>query len=157
MSNGLVVKGIPPCINTGLRKKLSREFLVVAVPEHYTSQRCFHCRGECGNHTTLAERDRRSQSDERLELQRDKRLVLADTAEKRRKVREHFDRAMSRPCEIRGLRFCSGCKRCLNRDANSAPQMAVQLKRLLLGVGPLYKQSKVEQSIERRELELGCL
>lgn len=56
MSNGLAVKGLPPCINTGLAKKLSRHFLVVFVPEHYTSQRCFHCKGKCGNHAYLAER-----------------------------------------------------------------------------------------------------
>jgi hypothetical protein len=157
MSNGLVVKGLPPCINTGLRKKLSREFLVVAVPEHYTSQRCFHCKSECSNHKYLAERDRRAASDERLEVRLVDRLRRAETSVQRQNARAWCDRAMSRPCEIRGLRFCSGCKRCLNRDANSAPQMAVQLKRMLLGIGPLYKQDKKEVQTEKLEAELGTL
>lgn len=157
MSNGLVVKGIGPCINTGLAKKLSREFLMVFVPEHYTSQRCFHCKGKCENHKSLAERDRRIQSDERLERRFEQRLRLATTPVQRTAAKQWFDRALSRPCEIRGLRFCSGCQRCLNRDANSAPQMAVQLKRLLLGAGPLYKQNKTERQVEALETELGCL
>ena len=55
---------------------------------------------------------------------------------------------MSRPCEIRGLRFCHGCGRCLNRDANSAPQMAVQLKRLLVGAGPWHRVSKGDQEMQ---------
>jgi hypothetical protein len=156
-SNGLVVKGIAPCINTGLLKKLSREFLIVTVPEHYTSKRCGHCKGECGNHAYLAERDRRAQSDERLECRCHQKLELADTAAQREKIRAKFDRDLSNPVEIRGLRFCQSCGRCLNRDANSAPQMAVQLKRLLLGLGPLYKRNKTEEKIEAREMELGTL
>jgi hypothetical protein len=148
MSNGLVVGGIPPCINTGLRKKLSREFLTVPVPEHYTSKRCFHCGGECGNHAHLAERDRRIQSDERLEARLSERLARADTPAERRRAREWFERVLDRPCEIRGLRFCAGCSRCLNRDANSAPQMAVQLKRLLLGLGPLYTRTRAEERLD---------
>ena len=67
LSSGRPGKGLPPCIGKGLLRKLSGEFVVVAVPEHFTSQRCFHCGGECGNHAYLAERDRRAQSDERLE------------------------------------------------------------------------------------------
>ena len=41
-------KGLPPCIAKGLLKKLNREFLVVAVPEHFTSKKCFKCGGSCG-------------------------------------------------------------------------------------------------------------
>ena len=54
-------KGLPPCIGKGLLKKLNHEFLVVAVPEHFTSKKCFKCGGSCGNHAYLAERDRPDQ------------------------------------------------------------------------------------------------
>ena len=141
-------KGMPSCIGKGLLKKLSRQFVVVTVPEHYTSKRCFHCNSECGNHAYLAERDRRMQSDARLEQRFGERLGHAETAAQRAAAKACFDRALSRPCEIRGLRFCSGCKRCLNRDANSAPQMAVQLKRLVLGAGPLHKVSKEDAELQ---------
>ena len=141
-------KGMPPCIGKGRLKQLSRQFVMVTVPEHYTSKRCFHCNSECGNHAYLAERDRRVQSDARLEQRLGERLERAETASQRAAARAWFDRALSRPCEIRGLRFCSGCKRCLNRDANSAPQMAVQLKRLVLGAGPLHKVSKEDADLQ---------
>ena len=141
LSSGRPGKGLPPCIGKGLLRKLSGEFVVVAVPEHFTSQRCFHCGGECGNHAYLAERDRRAQSDERLEARLAGWLERAETTAQRDVAHQWYDRAMGRPCEIRGLRFCNGCQRCLNRDANSAPQMAVQLKRLVLGLAPLYRLS----------------
>ena len=76
-------KGLPPCIGKGLLKKLSREFLVVAVPEHFTSKKCFKCGGSCGNHAYLAERDRRVQSDERLEQRLAERLERCETEAQR--------------------------------------------------------------------------
>ena len=92
-------------------KKLSREFLVVAVPEHFTSKKCFKCGGRCGNHAYLAERDRRDQSDERLERRLAERLERCETEAQRDGAHQVYDQCMSRPCEIRGLRFCHGCGR----------------------------------------------
>ena len=155
-SSGMGVKGLPPCIGKGLLTKLSREFLIVVVPEHYTSQRCLHCGGECGNHAYLADRDRRAQTDSRLEERLGKQLEWADTSAQRVAARQRYDRAMGHPCEIRGLRFCNRCKRCLNRDANSAPQMAVQLKRLMLGMGPLYKRDKKEEELDKLDTAVGA-
>jgi hypothetical protein len=154
-SSGMGIKGLPPCIGKGLLLKISRHFLVVVVPEHYTSKRCMHCGSECGNHSYLAERDRRAQTDDRLEARLRTQLERAETPAQRASARQHYDRAMGRPCEIRGLRFCNGCTRCLNRDANSAPQMAVQLKRLLLGMGPLYKRSKQEEEVDKLDNATG--
>eukprot|EP00966_Prymnesium_polylepis_P329780 7385458-Prymnesium_polylepis.1 len=94
----------------GLLKKLSRQFVVVTVPEHYTSKSCFHCNSECGNHAYMAERDRRVQSDARLEQRLGEQLGRSETAMQRTAAKAWFDRALARPCEIRGLRFCSGCK-----------------------------------------------
>eukprot|EP00966_Prymnesium_polylepis_P142943 3299888-Prymnesium_polylepis.2 len=74
LSTAAPAKGMPPCIGKGLLKKLSRVFVVVTVPEHFTSKRCFHCKSECGNHAYLAERDRRVGSDERLERRLSERL-----------------------------------------------------------------------------------
>ena len=147
-------KGLPPCVGKGLLRKLARRFLVVAVPEHFTSKRCFHCGGECGNHPYLADRDRRASCDERLEERRRERLERAETREQRVKAVQWYERALSRPCEIRGLRFCSGCKRCLNRDANSAPQMGVQLKRLVLGLHPLHRVPPEDEELQRMSLEI---
>ena len=146
--------GLPPCIGKGLLKKLSREFVVVAVPEHFTSKRCFRCGGECVNHSYLSERDRRAQSDERIEKRLQERLQCAETAAQRAAARQWHERALSRPCEIRGLRFCNGCKRCVNRDANSAPQMAVQLKRLLIGLGPLHRVSSEDAELQRMTIDI---
>lgn len=152
LSGGLPGKGLPPCIGKGLLRKLSREFVIVAVPEHYTSKRCFHCGGACGNHAYLAERDRRAGADARLEAKLEERLARAETEEQRAAAARWFDAAMGRPCEIRGLRFCEGCCRCLNRDANSAPQMAVQLKRLVLGLSPLHRVSDEDRRLQKMRL-----
>ena len=121
----------------------------MVVPEHYTSQRCMHCGGECINHHALAERHRRVKKTERLNLRLSKQLERAETDEQRAVAQKQYARAMAKPCEIRGLRFCTNCKRCLNRDANSAPQMAVQLKRLMLGMSPLYKRDKKEEELDK--------
>jgi len=82
LSTGLPFKGLPPCIGKGLLKKLSREFLVVTVPEHFTSKRCFHCGADCGSHRKVAERDRRKHSNERLELRCHEKLQRAETHSK---------------------------------------------------------------------------
>ena len=126
------------------------------MPEHFSSKRCLHCGAECGNHPWVAERDRRMQLDERSERRWQETLDLARTrvepAERRaeRKAADDwFDRALKRPCEIRGLGLCSGCKRCLNRDGNAAPQMAIQLKRLLLGAGLLHRVSPEDAALQR--------
>jgi hypothetical protein len=148
-SSGMGIKGLPPCMGKGLLTKLSREFLIVVVPEHYTSKRCMHCGGECINHSYIPDRDRRMQTDERLEHRLAMQMERAETDEQRAVALKQYNRAMAKPCEIRGLRFCTNCKRCLNRDANSAPQMAVQLKRLMLGMSPLYKRGKKEEEMDK--------
>lgn len=46
-------KGNPPVIGAGFMKRLSRDFLIVPTPEHYTSKTCVKCGGLCGAHPTL--------------------------------------------------------------------------------------------------------
>jgi hypothetical protein len=41
-------KGVAPCINMGLRYRLSRHFVVVDTPEPYTSMTCSKCHCRCG-------------------------------------------------------------------------------------------------------------
>jgi len=155
-TSGLVVKGMAPTINVGLMRMLAREFVVVVVPEHYTSKRCMHCKGECGNHAYLADRDRCAQRDERLDERLQKQLANADlTPQQKAKAVKSYHRSMAFPCEIRGLRFCQQCHRCLNRDANAAPQMAVQLKRLVLGLGVLYPRTKQEAAMDAMDDTVG--
>ena len=85
----------------------------------------------------------------RLEKARDKRLDRPNaTDEEKDAAQKKYEHAVSRPCELRGLCFCTRCKRCLNRDANSAPQMAAQVKRLVLGIGPLYTLTLEELRVE---------
>lgn len=51
-------KGIAPCIGIGLRRYLSKHFIVADTPEHYTSQTCSGCLGKCGPFRELEERRR---------------------------------------------------------------------------------------------------
>ena len=46
-STKVPMKGIAPCIGIVLRRRLPKEFVVVAVPEHYTSQTYSKCFGRC--------------------------------------------------------------------------------------------------------------
>ena len=82
---------------------------------------------------------------------------MCKTDEERDLAITKCERAIARPFEIRGIRLCKGCSRCLNRDANSAPQMAVQLKRLLVGAGALHKKSAAEKRLERTEIQIILL
>lgn len=140
-SSGLPFRGLPPCIGKGLLRKLSREFIVVVVPEHFTSKRCFHCGGECGNHRAISDKDGRTKQKQRLKARLTKRLAATTSPTEVARARQAHDRAIARPFEIRGLRLCSRCGRCLNRDANAARQIAVQLKRLLVGAGTLHRRA----------------
>ena len=83
--------GLPPCIGVGLLRKISKRFLVVPTPEHYTSKTCAVCFHECGAHPTLKRMVKKRQEDGSVELK-----------EK----------------EIRGLRVCQNecCKLFMNRD-----------------------------------------
>ena len=50
---GVGNKGNPSCPGVGLMRKLSKRFVVVITPEHYTSQTCCKCYSPCAPWTEL--------------------------------------------------------------------------------------------------------
>lgn len=41
-------RGHAPCLGVGLRRELSKHFVVAVTPEHHTSKTCCLCGHECG-------------------------------------------------------------------------------------------------------------
>ena len=68
-------KGVAPCINMGLRYRLSKHFVVVDTPEHYTSMTCSKCHCRCGPF-------------EALETERRVKLVEKASSEEETKTKE---------------------------------------------------------------------
>lgn len=145
-------KGNRPGLGIGLAKHLSRFFVVVFTPEQYTSKTCFHCGcHDCGNHAGIAEQHRRTARDAAARKRLDAKLAFleqsgADEAAKT-KAQTIYTRTVAKTPEIRGLRFCPGCARCLNRDRNAACNIGLQFKRLLFGLGPIKALSKEEKEM----------
>ena len=112
--------GVAPCINMGLRRRLSKHFVVVDTPEHYTSQTCSVCHCQCGPFTELEERRRQE-----LKLKREQGTVGCHPADAKHK----------RCHEIRGLRRCQNveCEVILHRDRNAAINIATNFRRLYSG------------------------
>ena len=100
-STKLPMKGIAPCIGIGLRRRLAKEFVVVDVPEHYTSQTCSKCFWKCGPFHEL-ETVRR--------------------AEKKAKCTTQEEEKKASRLQIRSIRRCQNaeCGVVLNRDRNAA-------------------------------------
>ena len=124
-------KGVAPCINMGLRRRLSKHFVVVDTPEHYTSQTCSVCHCQCGPFTELEEQRRKE-----LKLKREQETVgCSCTSDAKR-------HAHKRCHEIRGLRRCQNvdCGVILHRDRNAAINIATNFRRLYSGQ-PLPRQA----------------
>ena len=124
-------KGVAPCINMGLRRRLSKHFVVVDTPEHYTSQTCSVCHCQCGPFTELEEQRRRE-----LKLKREQETVGC------RCTSDAKPYAHKRCHEIRGLRRCQNveCGVILHRDRNAAINIATNFRRLYSGQ-PLLRQA----------------
>ena len=133
VSSKFKTKGIAPCIGIGLRRYLSKHFIVADTPEHYTSQTCSGCLGNCGPFKELEQQ-------RRLE-----KLSMAVTDEEKKKA-SHYT--------IRSIRRCQNaeCGVILHRDRNAARNIADNFIRLYDGKPPLRKQSKDDQKLE----ELTC-
>lgn len=122
-------KGVPPCIGVGLRRKLSKHFLILVTPEHNTSKTCSLCGGVC-------------KECEEADVQfRTRLLAKADTDEKRRRA----ERAT-----VRGLRRCQNecCSAFLNRDYNAAVNIQRRCKQLLSDE-PVAPLSNMDEDFER--------
>ena len=121
-------RGIAPCINMKLRRRLSQHFVVADTPEPYTSKTCSKCLCSCGPLEEL-EKERRAE-----------KLRVAKT-EKEKKRASHY--------QIRGLRRCHNaeCGVILHRDRNAACNIATTLRRLLSGGTCLGRPSTSEAEV----------
>lgn len=119
-------KGLPPCIGKGLAKKLSKHFVLVPTPEHYTSKTCVRCFGECGPHPELKHSVWKRQEDgSRKEIKK----------------------------EIRGLRVCQNesCKLFMNRDRMGACNIATNFDRLVKGEGLIRPHTTEEIELNKHK------
>jgi len=123
-------RGLPPCIGMGLRRHLSKHFVVVTTPEQYTSQTCSCCLGKVGPFSELV-------TQRRAEL-----LARATNNAERHKAMHH---------DIRGIRRCQNaeCGAILNRDRNGAACIALNFERLLSDQEPIRPLTADDQELER--------
>ena len=120
-------KGNPPCIGIGLRKQLSKHFIIAHTPEHNTSKTCAICDHECG-------------PDEIIDKERRETLLAkAKTEDEKKKAKKDT---------VRGVRRCTNaeCACYLPRDYNAAEGIGKRNKRM-------YQETYVD---ERNENDI-CL
>jgi len=153
-----VNKGSPPCLGVGLARHLARSFVVSWTPEHFTSKTCFHCGcHECKNHDKIAEQHR-PKRDARALKRRDERLAHLETSggtqAAKDKTESIYQRTISAVPELRSLRFCPTCTRCLNRDRNAANNIGLQFKRLIFDLGTIKSMTKSEKELNDADAEI---
>lgn len=103
-------------------------------------------------HETAATALASADSDHGVELDAlETAVVMAD--KKVRLAKRRTERAIARPPEIRGLRFCTGCKRCMSRDRNASFNIGLQFKRLVCGMGPIRKFTSEERALHDAETQ----
>jgi hypothetical protein len=124
----LKTRGISPCINMGLRRRLSKHFLVADTPEPYTSKTCSACHGPCGPFVALETQRRAAMK------------ANATTDAEKKKADRHT---------IRGLRRCQNaeCGVILHRDRNGASNICTTLRRLYDGKSCLGKPTTSEVAL----------
>ena len=132
--------------------------MVSWTPEHYTSKTCYHCGcHECKNHDKIAEQHR-PKRDARALKRRDERLAHLEasggTQEAKDKAESHYQKTIAKVPELRSLRFCPNCTRCLNRDHNAANNIGLQFKRLLFDLGTIKSMTKTEKELNDADVEM---
>ena len=113
-------KGLPPCIGSGLLKKLSKHFVTCVTPEAYTSKTCCRCFSPC-------ERWREKEEE-----------MFRKRTSKKKEIRG------LRRCQNEECRFLP-----LNRDKNAATNIGYNFQRLFRGEAPIRKLSKDEILLNR--------
>ena len=128
-------KGSAPAMGVGLLGKVAEHFLVVVVPEGYTTKTCYHCGGKAERCVEIEEA-RRPERDTRMAKWLQKALAEAgDDGEKSERAQQRHDRVISHRPHVRGVRCCAGCELRISRDKNGGANIGLQGKRFLLGLG----------------------
>ena len=128
-------KGSAPALGVGLLEKVAQHFLVIVVPEGYSTKTCYHCGGHASRCVEVEEA-RRPHRDQVVLKKLTKALESAgDDTEAIAKAQERYNRIVSHRPHVRGIRCCEGCGLRLSRDKNGAANIGLTGKRFLLGVG----------------------
>jgi hypothetical protein len=116
------LKGRPSCPGVGLAKRMSKRFLVLVTPEHYTSKTCSLCGDSCGSCAP-------TECKLRKRLVRKKTMSTDDPEELERLCRSVRNR------ECRDLRHCNNveCGAHLHRDYNAAVNIYRKALHILSG------------------------
>ena len=96
-------KGNPPCIGSGLRRKLSMRYLVCCTPEAYTAQMCCKCLSKCAPWAEVEGTEGRKIRGLRRCTQRDCMLPLNRDKNGATNIVTNFTRLMRDECPIKKM------------------------------------------------------
>jgi hypothetical protein len=127
-------RGNAPCIGIGLRRELSKHFVVAVTPEHHTSKTCCLCGHECG-------------PCDDVDAQRRQDKIARATSDEELRRASRFS--------VRGLRRCTNaaCAAHLNRDLNASVNIGRRCADALQGVAI----DANEDEFERLRLSLNVI
>ena len=127
-------RGHAPCLGVGLRRELSKHFVVAVTPEHHTSKTCCLCGHECG-------------PCDDVDAQRRQDKIARATSDEERRRASRFS--------VRGLRRCTNaaCAAHLNRDLNASVNIGRRCADALRGVAI----DAAEDDFERLRLSLNVI
>jgi len=148
-------KGSAPAMGVGLLNAVAEHFLVVVVPEGYSTKTCYHCGGKASRCVEVEEA-RRAQRDERANARLAKTLSAAgDEVDRQTAAQSRHDRIVSHRPHVRGIRCCESCGLRLSRDKNGGANIGLNGKRFLLGVGTFKALSKRQEALQRASVQTG--
>ena len=141
-------KRSPPAMGVGLLRKVAETFLVIVVPEGYSTKTCFHCGGKASRCVEIEEA-RRPKRDERATeaLARTLAKIGEDDEVALARAQTRYERAVAFRPHVRGCRCCESCGIRLSRDGNGGANIGLNGKRFLLGIGTFKPLSERQQAL----------